>query len=109
VKTQITIEESIGKTVASILSSEISNQLVVNFTDQTFTAFGIESGYDNDHTITPTELNWFDFGIDTLIEAQLCTQEDCDAWRQESEQVFLEKQKKWDQDTYTRLKAKLKK
>lgn len=62
-KTEITSEQAIGKTVEGFLCSSMSAQMVVHFDDDTFLTFGTTRDYDGDVNIITERMDWFNFGF----------------------------------------------
>ena len=76
-KTQITFQQSIGKTLAGAGISFIGDQMVVVFTDNTFASLGIfRQQYDGDDEIEEKPLKLLDFGDDQLIALGIVTAEE---------------------------------
>lgn len=69
-------DETIGKTIKSVVFSDINGQMIIVFTDNTFTTFGIERSYEpGNEDIKSEELSLFDFGDKELIELGIITKE----------------------------------
>lgn len=76
---EIPADQMIGKEVAGYAIAESSDQLLLTFTDGTFTAFGLEGGgWDNapDIASRPLDSNWFD--PNTLLKLGMISEDERD-------------------------------
>ena len=82
---QVSFSKAIGKSIASIVESITSPQVLIVFTDATFIC--LEASQENasdELEITDAILNLLDFGDKTLVGAGVCSPEDLDQKKQES-------------------------
>jgi hypothetical protein len=106
-KKEVPLSKIEGKTVASACRSALSGQFVLTFTDGTFTALGIDNGYEaGDEKIVGADLDWDSFGDAMLVEAGIGTAEEIAAVAAERKARFQAIQDARDRQAFERLKQK---
>ena len=108
-KTEITKEQAIGKTIKGFVYSFpiTPEQLIVYFEDNTFTTFCIIKGYESgDEEIINRTLNLFDFPHSSLIEAGIFSKQELETLFQDRDRKQQKKQRAADYIKYKQLKAK---
>ena len=105
-KTEVILEQSIGKTLQGYESSITCGQMVISFTDGTFTALGIER-YDPDYaTIVGEPLVFQDFGDELLTNLGVATTEELKELRNKRNAEFNKKLDAREHAEFLRLKRK---
>jgi len=113
-KTEVELEEIVGKTISGVAQSITAQCLLIAFTDGTFTCLGIEYGYDpGDECLVNIPFNRSRFIFSELVGAGLMTQEDVDEVmaaekreREERARFSLELSMSNEYNTYLALKKK---
>lgn len=72
-KKEITDQEAIGKTIEKFVYSSLSEQMVITFSDNTFTTFGVKTKYlvdslFDEERVVNKKINIFTFGDTDLIK-----------------------------------------
>ncbi len=106
-KTEINDKEAIGKKVNGFLYSAVAHQMILSFQDNTFTTFGIETGYDpGDGEIVNEPLEWFDFGHERLIASGIISEKEWESMWDKEVRTEREKREMTEQKHYLYLKSK---
>lgn len=110
-KTEVTLEQAIGKTLQGIEASYTCGQMVLAFTDGTFTALGVSRGHERgDETIDGESLELHHFGDEALIRLGVTTNEELSEIRstRDAERAAANRlqQDARDQAEFLRLKLK---
>lgn len=106
-KTEVTLEKSIGKTLLCVKASTSSRQMVLVFTDGTFTTLQISRGYEpGDDVIVGGQLKLLDFHDGELIRAGIVTKDELDAMRVAQDVKYRANQEDRDRAELVRLKHK---
>lgn len=109
-KTEINVKEAIGKKVEGFKYSATSHQMIISFNDNTFTTFGIESGYEpGDEEIVNESLEWFDFGHEQLIKSGILSEKEWESMWNKERQIEQERLEIVERNQYLRLKSKYEK
>lgn len=104
---EITLEKVKGKTITDYGFSIIGGQMVIVFSDNTFTTLGVLRGWEqDDEEIEESELELFKFADDTLIKLGIITAEELKAIESEKERKYAEAQEIQEKAQYERLKKK---
>ena len=107
VKKEITFEEAEGK-IVKIIIYNFSGQVVIVFTDKTFTTIiGTYGEYDLPATLNNGKFEESKFDDSQLIKMGIKTQEELDLARQERQKKLEKEQEIQDRRMYERLKEKL--
>lgn len=106
-KTEITLEQAVGKTLEGFVKSFTCGQMVLTFTDGTFATLGIDRGYGSgDETIVQERLALNDFGDETLIGIGVTTKEEIVSFRHERDKNNRKNQEDRERIQYLALKKK---
>ena len=107
-KTEITAKEAIGKTITDIIYSSPAGQMIICF-DDSFSAFGVERGYEGEVDIINKKVDLFDFGDAELIKARILTKTELEEGRAEKRVAWQRTRDTQDYLEYKRLKSKFEK
>lgn len=103
---EISLSEIVGKEVKGYDMSIANRQMVITFTDTTFTTLSVESGYEpGEEEIVGSSLDLYNFGDKKLIALGITTQKELTAARGKRRKEFILIKKNQDRQTYERLKA----
>ena len=110
-KIEVTLNEAIGKTLQGVEASFTCGQMVMAFTDGTFTTLGIDRGYEyGDETIESRRLELHNFGDEALVRLSVTTDEELNAIRSardaEHEAAYRLQKEAKDRAEFVRLKRK---
>ena len=100
-KTEVTAEQAIGKTLSNMASYSANRYLLLFFTDGTFTTFETGKEYDGDMEIQASTLDRDDGYKPYLVALGIITQEELDAERGRQRMEYLAQ----DKAMYERLKV----
>lgn len=104
---EISEEEATGKSIRMFLHSLVAQQLVIIFSDDTFTTFGLARGYEpHDDYIETQDLRLLDFGDEALIQSQIVTKEELETHRLQWRKTHETQRELQERREYERLKAK---
>jgi len=104
---EIKIEDTKGKTIAGYDFSITSSQMVITFSDNTFTTLGVLIDiYDGMNEIIPESIELFDFGNDKLIKLGIISPEKLKIKKQERDLLFKKKTEDNEKELLKRLKIK---
>ena len=107
---EITLEEAKGKTITNYSFSFSDDQLILVFSDNTFTTIGFDIGIfgHEDVMIIQDKLALLKFGDKNLIIAGIITSEEMQSEREKHEKIELKKREDWERQEYLKLKDKYK-
>ena len=106
-KTEVTLDQAIGRTLQGIEASITCSQMVLVFTDGTFTTLGVDRGYNyGDGMLEGQELKLHHFGDKELIRLGVTTGEELNAIRNAREAAYRLQQEARDRAELVRLKRK---
>lgn len=104
---EITLDDTIGKTITAIAISGGYSQAVIVFTDDTFTTLEVEHGYDGDANMVEGELNEdsiLNFGDELLCSTGIVKIEEIEAIRKKRENESKLRQDRQERKLYEKLK-----
>ncbi len=105
-KTEITHRQATGKVVAGFVFGG-SAQMIVNFTDDTFTTFGINLGWEaGDQEIINEPLEWMDFYHAALSMANIASSAELNAMVESYSKHRAAQLRQRDLATYLKLKSR---
>lgn len=105
-KTQIALNDAIGKTLTGHTSSWGASQMLLIFGDE-FVCLEAKRGYENgEEDIEEARLDLCMFGDDPLVESGICTQDELDQIREAKSAEEKRRYEYNEQVIYERLKAK---
>lgn len=105
---EITWVEAKGKKVQDYTTS-ITGQMVIVFTDETFTTLGIDRGFERgDESIIEEAIDLLDFGHRQLIALGIITPEELKNKENIQNEEFQRQHERKEKLEYRRLKAKYK-
>lgn len=113
-KTEVKLEEIVGKTISGVAKSITDQHLAIAFTDETLICLGIDYGYEKgDECIVNTPFNRSRFIFNELVSAGVMTQEEVEETmvaekreREEKARLSLELSMSNEYNTYLALKKK---
>ena len=99
--------EMVGKKIAGYGSSWSNAQMVILFSDNTFTTFKIDYGSEyGDERIVESTLDLLDFGDNALITLGIISKKELEAITSKRKKEFALKREQQELSEYNRLKAK---
>jgi hypothetical protein len=106
-KTEINIEQAIGKTLVAYAFSEDSGQAVLVFTDNTFSTLGVSTGYEIGYEhIIEDKLNPEKFGDTLLIKANIYSEEELAIMWDKLDEIDKANEEASERKAYERLRRK---
>lgn len=103
---EITLNNAKGKMIRDYAVS-VWGQMVIVFTDETFTTLGIDTGFEQgDETIIQEEIELLNFGHDQLIALGIVTQKELDDKASVKVQESARQRECEERAEYKRLKIK---
>ena len=104
-KEELVESQAEGRTIKEFHHGQLGD-MIINFTDDTFICFGVETGYDpGDHDIIQEEVDVWRWRNE-LVDAKIMTQKELDVFIKEDKDKTQANIDANDRKTYERLKAK---
>jgi len=106
-KSEISLTEALGKTLDSFAFSNICNQAILVFTDNSFTTLAVDVGYERGYEeICESKLEIFNFGDDKLFSLGITSMEELSALREENRKDYAAAKEQRERSEYERLRRR---
>jgi len=104
---EIKLDEIIGKKITGYESSISNGQMIISFSDNTFTTLEVDLGYDpGEEEIIGASLDILDFGNDELIALGIISQTELEAILNKRNAEIVLRRNRRELSEYNRLKVK---
>jgi hypothetical protein len=104
---EITLDEAKGKKIRDYAMSCTCGQMIIVFTDKTFTTLGVDHGYQGySDEIVQAKLDLLDFDNAALIALEVVVLQEIESAERIKEREFIQQDERRERAEYKRLKAK---